>query len=1149
MRSCAGSKWQQSVTGLGLLALLLGPGLFLYGCSTAEPNLRDVIPPHTVAVPAGGVYRTLPARIRLLVEAGAVVYYRWQGQDERRYAGPIQVPEAATRHLILTFWAQDAAGNREAVNREHYLLDPAVPAVEILALDRPVLGASETAVLHWRSSALRATYELAVTSSGWGPGRRLAHGQVASDEERRTPIPGAALYPGENRLWLRVRDAAGTTAAVSRMLLVYATPATTRAWPAGGVFGTPQRVTLFTTRPATIYYTTDGSAPTIRSRQYTEPIRLSRSTVLRYFSIDPYGHREPLGQEQYDIRPQVPTVTLQALSTYEVHETAPVRFSWRSDTAGRYDITLLRRRDQRQITVQQGTVRRHTVVHSTVPGQFLTPPGDWRVRVRVQTDTEAQTGFLAFWLHVQYVERFGDTRYLDPEATTARWDTARQLVRLSRGPRLLGSYHTRGHSRRVSWRGRYAYLANGRGGLHIVDVAEPRHLRRIGMFYPHGKATALAKYEHFVYMAAGLSGLTILDVAQPAAPRLVATLPLGGHATEITIAGRYAYVGTRAGLLYVLDLSRPLRPRVLGSVNVGGQVVDSAVAEGMVYLACLDQGLVIVDARTPQQPRVVGRHATAEAATGVALYNQRLYVAAEALEVFDVRRPEAPVREAVRWLRGAYGVTVLPPYVVIAAGTNGVRLMPVDKFAELPGARTAHYAARLALAGSHLLVADTRGGLRVFDVTQAPQLRFEAGLDDIGTIVDVIVDGTVAYLADDRYGSGLVVVDISTPEAPLVLGRFHTEATTDVAVWQDLAVLGDASGALLVVDIQQPARPRLLGSLMLPGKVQRVVALPPYVLVASDTAGVHVVEVAPPRHPQLRATVPVAGRALDLVLVEKTAYIAAVSGGIQTVEVSAPLRPVSGPVYHHSDGEGDNLIRLAVAGHHLFAIDSERGLQVLRREAAGRLVLEGSRQVPQGAPWALTTVGPYVFVTTLLNTLYVIDAARPSQPRVISTAPSGGADVAAAGRYLYIAVRGGRGVPGGLRVVEAFAPVTPEARAQFEAHGIPVLAAEHSDTLMVNRAYTFNTPGVVQSTTLSWSDDAMQAVVLHVEDFWGRAGEIRYELSNDGGAQWHAVQPGQPFHFPTAGHDLRWRAVLTSADPTLSPQIDTLRIEAAPGGV
>jgi hypothetical protein len=143
-------------------------------------------------------------------------------------------------------------------------------------------------------------------------------------------------------------------------------------------------------------------------------------------------------------------------------------------------------------------------------------------------------------------------------------------------------------------------------------------------------------------------------------------------------------------------------------------------------------------------------------------------------------------------------------------------------------------------------------------------------------------------------------------------------------------------------------------------------------------------------------------------------------------------------------------------------------------------------------------------------------------------------------------VRGGRGVPGGLRVVEAFAPVTPEARAQFEAHGIPVLAAEHSDTLMVNRAYTFNTPGVVQSTTLSWSDDAMQAVVLHVEDFWGHAGEIRYELSNDGGAQWHAVQPGQPFHFPTPGHELRWRAVLTSADPTLSPQIDTLRIEAAP---
>ena len=39
--------------------------------------------------------------------------------------------------------------------------------------------------------------------------------------------------------------------------------------------------------------------------------------------------------------------------------------------------------------------------------------------------------------------------------------------------RLLATYQTRDHSRRVTGQGPYAYLANGKGGLHIVDVSNP----------------------------------------------------------------------------------------------------------------------------------------------------------------------------------------------------------------------------------------------------------------------------------------------------------------------------------------------------------------------------------------------------------------------------------------------------------------------------------------------------------------------------------------------------------------------------------------------------------------------------------------------------------------------------------------------------
>jgi hypothetical protein len=905
------------------------------------------------------------------------------------------------------------------------------------------------------------------------------------------------------------------------------------------VFGTGQTVRLFTERQATIYYTTDGSEPTLDSARYTAPLRLEHSTQLRYFSVDPYGNRETPRQERYDIRPQVPTLILRTISSFDVESEAQVVFTWQSDMAGYYDVTLRQRHNDREVTVLQGKVERGRDMRSVIARHFLAP-GDWQVQVQVQA-APGQTGQLSFWLRVRYVERFVDTRYLDATATTAIWDTAQRHVRLTRGPRLLGTYDTRGRSRQVVVHGEYAFLANGTGGLHIVDVSEPQRPRRAGIVYPHGKAAALAKYEQYVYVAAAGSGVTIVDVTQPTSPRLVAIVPLRGNASDIAIVPPYAYVGTEQGVLYVLDLTTPVRPHVLGQVEVGGRVVDMAVADGVAYVACLKQGVVIVDVHTPQQPRLLQRWPTAEAATGIAVHEQRAYVAAGALEILDVRRPQAPVRQAIHRLAGTYGVAVLPPYVLVASGTDGVHVIPLDGSQAVRQMHTTHYAARLALKGQQALVADTQGGLRIVDLEQLDQPRLLAGLQDIGTIVDVVVDGTFAYLADDRYGSGVVVVDISLPTAPRVVGAYHSAATNAVVVWNHLALLGDEAGILHLADVQHPSQPRLLGSLPLTGKVQRLAVLLPYVLVASDDAGLHVVEVTPEHLLHRRATVPMAGRALDLALVAQTAYVAAVSGGIQVVDVSAPQQPQLRPPYHHSDGKGDEIIRLLAHAQYLYALDGQRGVQILTGSETGRLQLYGSVAGLEGAPWALTAVGPYLFITTLLNSLYVVDITTPSQPRLLSTAPYGGAGVYAAGRYLYIAVRGSRGVPGGLRVVETFAAVSPDATQYWHALGVPALA--DGATFLVNRAYTFNAPGVVQSTVLSPPGTPVLSASLHVEDFWGSSGHISYELSNDGGLQWQQVQPGEAWHFATPGTELRWRATLLSTDLATTPTLEAVRLE------
>ena len=120
------------------------------------------------------------------------------------------------------------------------------------------------------------------------------------------------------------------------------------------------------------------------------------------------------------------------------------------------------------------------------------------------------------------------------------------------------------------------------------------------------------------------------------------------------------------------------------------------------------------------------------------------------------------------------------------------------------------------------------------------------------------------------------------------------------------------------------------------------------------------------------------------------AYIAAMEGGIQEVDCRTPLQPVPGVQYRHHDGAGDQITRLLADQQHLYAIDSQRGLQLLTRPGPGQLRLQGSFVAPEGALWALTMRWPYLFVTTVLHSLYVLDVTTPAQPRLLSTTPYGG---------------------------------------------------------------------------------------------------------------------------------------------------------------
>jgi|CXWL01.1.fsa_nt_gi DNA-directed RNA polymerase subunit H (RpoH/RPB5) len=78
--------------------------------------------------------------------------------------------------------------------------------------------------------------------------------------------------------------------------------------PAGGLYSTPQSVTVTTNEAATIYYTTDGFTPTTSDAVYTTPISISATTTLKFLAKDTAGNEELISM-LYLIDTIAPTTT------------------------------------------------------------------------------------------------------------------------------------------------------------------------------------------------------------------------------------------------------------------------------------------------------------------------------------------------------------------------------------------------------------------------------------------------------------------------------------------------------------------------------------------------------------------------------------------------------------------------------------------------------------------------------------------------------------------------------------------------------------------------------------------------------------------------------------------------------------------------
>lgn len=340
----------------------------------------------------------------------------------------------------------------------------------------------------------------------------------------------------------------------------------------------------------------------------------------------------------------------------------------------------------------------------------------------------------------------------------------------------VGLLNTSGDSRGVFAADGWAYLADGDGGVLVVDVCDFAHPVVVAHLPLPGVAQAVTATGRYLYVAAGDGGLSVVDIDRRETPHVVGHAETAGGARDVAVAVRrtsrppqpplvetFAYVADDVLGLAVFDVSDPSQPKARGIENTPGRARAVRVDGDVAYVADEQLGLRVVSVASVDDPWLVRAVATPGKARDVAVSGGYAYIAdgIAGLTVVDVASPAAAA--VVRTIDTAGGANAVAlgsgrgeGFLYVAAAAEGVLVFDLTDPAA-PRLVSRSYAegvaTGLAWDNGLLFAADNSAGLRVIDVTEPLRSPFLARTLPIRSDpIGLLADGDFFYVANHTYG-------------------------------------------------------------------------------------------------------------------------------------------------------------------------------------------------------------------------------------------------------------------------------------------------------------------------------------------------------------------------------------------------------------
>jgi len=173
------------------------------------------------------------------------------------------------------------------------------------------------------------------------------------------------------------------------------------------------------------------------------------------------------------------------------------------------------------------------------------------------------------------------------------------------GYSIITKFATSGYAQDVVKKDSLLYIAQGEGGLIIVNVSDPQNPQTVSIISEgvRGYSTKIAMYDSVVYLAASSFGVTVLNVANPVEPVVtVANLSMK-PAKNLHVMGDYLFTAISEQGVNISEISYPTQPESRSDIPTSGYARGSTTTADSNYLlvACGEMGLSIFDISDFQQ--------------------------------------------------------------------------------------------------------------------------------------------------------------------------------------------------------------------------------------------------------------------------------------------------------------------------------------------------------------------------------------------------------------------------------------------------------------------------------------------------------------------------------------------------------------------